>query len=575
MRGSPRSFLFVAACLLLAASCGEESRGKCPIGCLSCADGACLDCTAGKNACNGSRLVSCNPDGTLGGLVRECDPTAGCSEGVCLSSCAKAAASQSYVACDYWPTITLNTALKPTFDFAVAVANPAVVGDIVQTASANVTVMRGFNEVATVVVAPGAVETISLPWIDQLSQYSRGPISVLLKEGAYHLVSDVPVSVYQFNPLQYEKPESPVCKDSGSSGGGKCHSFTNDASMLIPTSTLRTEYLVIARQTHASADKGGTLYASPGFFSAVATQNDTTLTVTYSAYTEGGTGIEAASPGDVKTYKLNEGDVLQIVSSRATSPCALTSSDFLSDFCDMGEKYDLTGTRVVGDKPFALFGGHNCANVPYDKKACDHLEEQMIPLAAWGKSAVLVGTEPNFTGEPTVWRVMSGTDGNAITFDPAVHDPITLDAGKYIEFQTLDPFTVAATGRVMVAQYMVGASFADAIWFAGQVSDPSLGLSVPVEQYRDNYDFLAPDTYIRNYVNVVARASEMVNLDGMPLTDWSAIGTTGWVYTRVPVASGAHHMTGSAPFGITVDGRADYTSYLYVGGLNLDTITIQ
>jgi hypothetical protein len=557
------------------AACGNDGRGeKCPTGCSSCKAGQCLDCTAGVNACNGTRLVACNADGTFGGLVKECDPTVGCAAGACLSSCDRAAASQSYVACDYWPTITLNTALKPTFDFAVAVANPAVVGDVMQTVAANVSITRKGEVVATAVVAPGAVETITLPWVQNLSQYSMAPVSVRQQQGAYHLVSDIPVSAYQFNPLEFEKPSSIVCMDADSPGSGTCHSYTNDASMLIPTSTLRTEYIVIARGTQASAQKGDALYPSSGFFSAVATQDKTTLTVTYSAYTEAGSGIDPAAPGDVKTYTLDEGDVLQIISKRATTPCALTSSDFLSDFCDMGPQYDLTGTRIVGDKPFALFGGHDCANVPYDKRACDHLEEQMIPLTAWGKSSVQVGTEPNFMGEPTVWRVVSGTDGNMITFSPAVHDPITLDAGKYVEFQTLDPFVATATGRVMVGQYMVGANFADS-FSLNQVSDPSLGLSVPVEQYRDNYDFLAPETYTRNYVNVTAPADATVELDGVPLTDWKAVGMTTWVYTRLPVAAGAHHMKGSMPFGITVDGIAAYTSYLYVGGLNLNQIDLQ
>ena len=186
----------------------------------------------------------------------------------------------------------------------------------------------------------------------------------------------------------------------------------------------------------------------------------------------------------------------------------------------------------------------------------------------------MLGTEPNFSGEPTVWRVISGTDGNQLSFSPPVHDPVTLDAGKYIEFQTTDPFQVSGTGRVLVAQYMVGGNYQDTISF-GQNSDPSLGLGVPVEQYRDNYDFLAPDTYTRNYVNVVAPVNASIMLDGMPLMDWTMIGSIGYAYTRVPVAAGAHHMKGDQAFGITVMGVASYTSYLYVGGLNLNTIEIK
>ena len=66
-------------------------------------------------------------------------------------------------------------------------------------------------------------------------------------------------------------------------------------------------------------------------------------------------------------------------------------------------------------------------------------------------------------------------------------------------------------------------------------------------------------------------------LDGMPLS-FTAVGGSGFGLARVypltagPGGDGSHNITGNAPFGITVYGYGQYTSYWYPGGLNLTDI---
>ena len=45
---------------------------------------------------------------------------------------------------------------------------------------------------------------------------------------------------------------------------------------------------------------------------------------------------------------------------------------------------DLTGSKIVADKPLSVISGHECAFVPSFVSACDHLIEQMLPTALWG-----------------------------------------------------------------------------------------------------------------------------------------------------------------------------------------------
>jgi hypothetical protein len=34
---------------------------------------------------------------------------------------------------------------------------------------------------------------------------------------------------------------------------------------------------------------------------------------------------------------------------------------------------DLTGSTIEADHPVAVYVGHDCTNVPFDRVACDHL----------------------------------------------------------------------------------------------------------------------------------------------------------------------------------------------------------
>ena len=51
----------------------------------------------------------------------------------------------------------------------------------------------------------------------------------------------------------------------------------------------------------------------------------------------------------------------------------------------IGSPEDLSGTKIVTDRPVSVFSGHQCANIPPSAKACSHLIEQIPPTAMWGK----------------------------------------------------------------------------------------------------------------------------------------------------------------------------------------------
>jgi len=69
-----------------------------------------------------------------------------------------------------------------------------------------------------------------------------------------------------------------------------------------------------------------------------------------------------------------------------------------------------------------------------------------------------------------------------------------------------------------------------------------------------------------------------VLLDTVPQTGFTPIGNSGYGLLRVNLAkngTGNYQITADEPFGITVYGYGDWTSFWYPGGLDLSPIVVE
>jgi hypothetical protein len=553
----------------------------------------CRLCRPNSFQCSGNDIERCNADGTGFDPYATCDADSGqaCNAtiGACTNPCQDAASSNSYIGCEYWPVTTSNSQVDSAFLPAIVVANPQSVA-----ADVSITGPGGFSREVTLV--PGGTETVELPWVDALKGQIATEASALVTGGAYRVVSSVPVTLYQFNALEYRLPRDcfdafgscdtsqvdalgqPVCD-------GQCFSYSNDASLLLPTHALTPNYLVLGRPSMLTriTPAGGLTQTigSPGFFAVVGvSEAPVTVTVTFSAFVTAGAGVRAFAPGETGTFTLARGDVLQVIGALPTT-CSVGSMDNIGgtrvEYCDAGAQYDLTGTEIRATGPVEVIAGHNCAFVPYDRWACDHLEEALFPLEAWGTESIISRTEaPMGRTEPNLVRIISGRDGNEIRFDPSsVSGARTLNRGEIMEFEASQSFRVTGTEAFMVGQFIVGQDYGG-YGTSGDMGqgDPSMSLGIPSEQFRTSYTFLAPSNYPANFVNVTAPAGASVTLDGSPVGGFAPVGGTGFSVARVPVGQGPHSLTGTQPFGIVVYGYGTYTSYMVPGGLDLNAINI-
>ncbi len=511
-------------------------------------DLGCLACDPGSEYCDDNIVLECQEDGMTTDVVEECDDDEACVGGECYGACETAEAQLSYLGCHFMAVSTVNMWLTPGFenDFGVVIGNP-------DTVPAEVTVKRGASVITTTVVPAGSTQAIELPYDSNLMMTFL--TSTTVPDGAYEIETSVPVAAYQYNPLHYI-----------STGGS--NSYTNDASLLLPEHVLTGSYMV---GTFPAWGSDFTFEWAPSFAAIVGTVDGTEVTFTSSTNTAGGTP-PALGPGNSTTFTLNRGDVAQVVSYQpgqtGSSHCA--SNGWPSSGACWALDADLTGSVVTSNQPIAVYAGHACTYMPYNQFACDHLEEAMLPTETWGTQIAMSAVSlPSGTGVgASVYRVMALLDSTTVDFDPAVASPTTLSAGQYMEFTTDQDFIVNASSRVYVWQGIHG-SEANGSQTDG---DPAMGSGIPQIQWRERYDFLVPDSYEGNFVNVVAPTGTGVELDGSPVSGWYPIGSSAdFSVARVALAPGSHQIESPSGvgFSITAYGYADFTSYLYPGGMNL------
>ena len=477
-------------------------------------------------------------------------------------TCTEAAAAKTYVGCDFWPTVTDNI-VRPDFDYAVAVANT---GDV----DADITVTKAGATVATDRVPAGGLTTLYLPWVPELKAISPDNgcgtdaklATVRAKNGAYHLTTSRPVTVYQFSAIEYAGKGGPKGKDwtavcaKNCLGLLGCFSYTNDASLLLPTAALTGNYRV-AGVPSWTFDSGGSSFTFPPYFAVTGTKNGTSVTVKLSSagsITAGG-GITATSGGGTTTFALDEGEVVMIIGTASA---------------------DLSGSLIKASAPVQVITGISCTQMPHGVEACDHLEESLLPVETLGKHYfATVPTAPTGTAAKAVVMLYGNVDGTVLTYPgtkPA-GAPGKIDAGQVVDLGVVtSDFEIVGDHELTVATFMHGAGPVT----GAAKGDPSQSFATTVEQYRKKYVFLAPIDYDANYVDIVQPMDAVLTLDGAAVTAKPTLISSGFGVTRVRLGigkGGAHVLEGDKPFGIQVLGYGSYTSYQYPGGLNLGVIS--
>ena len=231
-----------------------------------------------------------------------------------------------------------------------------------------------------------------------------------------------------------------------------------------------------------------------------------------------------------------------------------------------GGSTDLTGSRVSSDRPVAVFGGHECAQVPVGTTFCDALIEQMIPNDKLSSSYVLTASRGAeiAPARSDLVRVVATADNTQVTVDGVV--VATINAGEFYEYSLAANAgsVIEATAAVLVAQYLKGGQ--------GALTDPAMALVPGADTWLSEYRLATPSgaqAFDVNYASIVIETSDLASLllNGFAV-DTSTFSAITGTYSRgiVDLPLGLFDLTASNPFLVMLGGGSSADSYFTFGG---------
>ena len=366
------------------------------------------------------------------------------------------------------------------------------------------------------VAAGGTTQVILPPGVEAKFSDSISPLGI-------HVTAANQVSVYGLNYVQY----------------------ASDGYLGLPVEALGTNYMVCSygNQTY----QGSSLVSSE--FTVVGTQDCTHVTVTPRIPVGG-------HPGGVPfAVTLNQGDVYQLQDPTVPD--------------------DLTGSTVSSDKPVAVFGAHECDNVPAGVQSCNHLVEELWPLAYWGNHFLTMPLATR-TGGDTL-RFVAASNGTTVTVNGTNLTP-ALQAGWALDQNETSPLEIASNHPIYVMQFSDGGCQDNACTaVATYNADPSMMSVPPVNEYGTSYTVAAmPVTgFTGYYENLTTAHPGSVTLDGSPIGAGFYTLIAGGPYSgvQVSVTSGTHSLQSAFPFGAVVYGYGNADAYSYPAGVSFSSNT--
>ena len=251
------------------------------------------------------------------------------------------------------------------------------------------------------------------------------------------------------------------------------------------------------------------------------------------------------------------------------------------------DRADLTGSRVVSDKPISFFTGHECGNVPSDVAECDHLVEQIPPTATWGRHFLIAPTATRSTYDIIKIVASEAQTTGAVhcifhnVDDGAVYRVSLAIPGNFMEVNIRqDMYCSVSTNKpVMVIQFTAGGD-----GDSNENADPFMVIVPAISQYLNLTTFSTlNDPSYSHYVNLFVPAGfdpSGVVIDSLPRERLSSpwveipcalISSICGYAKQVNIGNSVHSIWNSAggPVGVTVYGFSYLKSYAYVGGMKV------
>ena len=239
---------------------------------------------------------------------------------------------------------------------------------------------------------------------------------------------------------------------------------------------------------------------------------------------------------------------------------------------------DVTGTRIVSDKPLTVISGHEAGSVPNDG-TLEPMAQQIPPTQLWGQRFMIVPLLGHTLGQ--MIKVLSSADNTEVSYNCYKFSNRTfLAAGDVHEFFV--PFDeycyIEANSSVLIGQFPYSPK-------GNSDGDTTMILVASVDQYSNNFTFWTlnktnGNAKITHYINIIVPTQYYsygtdIIYDGSTIeSEWKPIldirnKTVGHGY-RAEVSEGQHQVSHIDPAGrlsIMVYGFTTGHAYGYTAGI--------
>ena len=247
---------------------------------------------------------------------------------------------------------------------------------------------------------------------------------------------------------------------------------------------------------------------------------------------------------------------------------------------------DLTGTKIISDKPLTIISGHELARVPAGFYDGDSIVTQLTPTVTWGKTFLLA---PHYGRAGQSYKIIAIDNDTIATKtcgSSAVSERIVFDVNNTNWFYTNDRdiyCSIISDKPVYVAQ------IGTATYYNGSSSllgDPCINTVPPIEQYERSIQFTAIPAVTENYYSVVmpndAYFNKSIKINNIihTIANWTPIyNINGFVvgYGYSAAVSGNNtleHPSSNGKLFVSVYGWSNYGGYCYAGGMKLNLLSM-
>ena len=248
----------------------------------------------------------------------------------------------------------------------------------------------------------------------------------------------------------------------------------------------------------------------------------------------------------------------------------------LQTFLFEADNVDLTGSKIVSDKPLTVVSGHECSNVPQNIGACEATSVQVPPTATWGTKFLLTPHGGRTGGQ--YYKMVAAEANTTITDNCNNSVPVSnplLSEGAAFTFPTPSGTYCYAESDKPIFTVILGTGGS----LNGGVGDPVMSLVPSIDSYtHSDILFYIPSYsgFYSHWINIMSTEhNPQVLMNGQALSlSWTTINDTNGVPAGYAAQMSLseigvdHYISSDAPITTLVYGWGTYRGLSYTAGVN-------